>query len=79
MSNFEREVVDNYGFFDNKNFFIILEGMVDDEEILEIEEEYELIVKRVKKVDNFDGDEKLRFVGSFFFFLFVFWKVDSIW
>ena len=79
VSNLEGEAVDNHGSFDNKNLPIALEGMVDDEEILEIEEEYEPIAKRAKKVDNFDGDEKPRSVGSLFSLLPAPWKADSTW
>ena len=79
VSNLEGEAVDNHGSSDNKNLPIALEGMVDDEEILEIEEEYEPIAKRAKKVDNFDGDEKPRSVGSLFSLLPAPWKADSTW
>lgn len=79
VSNLEREAVDNHGSSDNKNLPITLEGMADDEEILEIEEEYEPIAKRAKKVDNFDGDEKPRSVGSLFSLLPAPWKADSTW
>lgn len=79
VSNLEREAVDNHGSSDNKNLPITLEGMADDEEILEIEEEYEPIAKRAKKVDNVDGDEKPKSVGSLFSLLPAPWKADSTW
>lgn len=79
VSNLEREAVDNHGSSDNKNLPITLEGMADDEEILEIVEEYEPIAKRAKKVDNVDGDEKPKSVGSLFSLLPAPWKADSTW
>lgn len=79
-SNLEREGVDSHGFSDNKNLPISLEGTLDDEEILEIEEEYEPIAKRAKKVDSaVGGGEKLRSVGSLFSLLPAPWKADSTW
>lgn len=78
-SNLERGV-DSHGFSDNKNLPISLEGTLDDEEILEIEEEYEPIAKRAKKVDSaVGGGEKLRSVGSLFSLLPAPWKADSTW
>lgn len=52
------------------NFEMMVE---DDEEILEVEEEYELIFKWVKKIIKGESDDKLKLVGSLFFFFLVFW------
>lgn len=73
MSNIEKENMSGFIIFYDKKFFNSLEIMLEDEEILEIEDEYEFIVKRVKKVIKSEVDNKFKFVGSLFLFLLVFW------
>lgn len=73
MSNIEKENMSGFIIFYDKIFFDSLEIMLEDEEILEIEDEYEFIVKRVKKVIKSEVDNKFKFVGSLFLFLLVFW------
>ncbi|KAL9986404.1 hypothetical protein ACROYT_G000547 [Oculina patagonica] len=58
---------------------ISLETMLEDEEILEIEEEYEPISKRAKKVTNSGEDDKPKSVGSLFSLLSAPWQAENTW
>lgn len=53
----------------------------DDEEILEIEEDYEPILKRAKKTNSSEVDDKLRTVsvGSLFSLLPAPWQAENTW
>lgn len=53
----------------------------EDEEILEIEEDYEPILKRAKKTNSSEGDDKLRTVsvGSLFSLLPAPWQAENTW
>ena len=81
VNNLERENIDNEAqpISDNKTFPVSLESLPEDEEILEIEEEYEPIAKRAKKVTNSEVGVKPRSVGSLFSLLPAPWKADNTW
>ena len=81
VNNLERENIDNEAqpVSDNKTFPVSLESLPEDEEILEIEEEYEPIAKRAKKVTNSEVGDKPRSVGSLFSLLPAPWKADNTW
>lgn len=59
-----------------------LEGMAgsdDDDEILEIEEEYEPLIKRAKRVASSEADDKPKSVGSLFSLLPAPWQAANTW
>lgn len=55
------------------------ETMLEDEEILEIEDEYEPIAKRAKKVTKSEVDNKPKSVGSLFSLLPAPWQAENTW
>ena len=55
------------------------EIMLEDEEILEIEDEYEPIAKRAKKVTKSEVDNKPKSVGSLFSLLPAPWQAENTW
>ena len=64
---------------DNKTPPVSLETTLEDEEILEIEEEYEPIAKRAKKVSNSEVNNKPKSVGSLFSLLPAPWQAENTW
>ena len=79
-SNTEKENTSGQTIPDNKTPPNGLETMLeDDEEILEIEEEYEPIAKRTKKVTKSEANNKPKSVGSLFSLLPSPWQAENTW
>ncbi|KAJ7380249.1 hypothetical protein OS493_010964 [Desmophyllum pertusum] len=80
-SNVEKERTNDQAISDDKMPPFSSETMLEDEdEILEIEEEYEPIAKRAKKVTNSGAhDNKPRSVGSLFSLLPAPWQAENTW
>lgn len=80
-SNVEKERTNDQAISDDKMPPFSSATMLEDEdEILEIEEEYEPIAKRAKKVPNSGADDnKPRSVGSLFSLLPAPWQVENTW
>lgn len=79
MSNIKEERISEQTIPDDKTSSVSLETMLDDEEILEIEEEYEPIAKRAKKNTNNEVDNKPKSVGSLFSLLPAPWQAENTW
>ena len=77
--NTEKENTSGQTIPDNKTPPDGLETMLEDEEILEIEEEYEPIAKRAKKVRKSEADNKPKSVGSLFSLLPSPWQAENSW
>ena len=78
LSNIEKENTSGQTIPYNKTPPLGLEKMLEDEEILEIEEEYEPIAKRAK-VTKSEVDNKPKSVGSLFSLLPAPWKSENTW
>jgi len=79
VSNIEKENRSGQTIPGNKTPPDGLEAMLEDEEILEIEEEYEPIAKRAKKVTKSEADNKPKSVGSLFSLLPTPWQAENTW
>ena len=76
ISNREKESTDTS---DEKPSISSLAMMDDEEEILEIEEDYEPIVKRTKKIQSTEIEDKPKSVGSLFSLLPSPWQAENSW
>lgn len=79
VSNIEKENRSGQTIPGNKTTPDGLEAMLEDEEILEIEEEYEPIAKRAKKGTKSEADNKPKSVGSLFSLLPTPWQAENTW
>lgn len=79
VSNIEKENRSGQTIPGNKTPPDGLETMLEDEEILEIEEEYEPIAKRAKKGTKSEADNKPKSVGSLFSLLPTPWQAENTW
>ena len=79
VGNIEEEGTTKQTILENKTPPVSLETMLEDEEILEIEEEYEPIAKRAKKVSNSEVNNKPKSVGSLFSLLPAPWQAENTW
>lgn len=78
VSNIEKETKSAQAIPDDKTPSVSLQTMLEDEEILEIEEEYEPIAKRAK-VTKSEVDNKPKSVGSLFSLLPAPWQAENTW
>lgn len=76
ISNREKESTDTS---DEKPSISSSAMMDDEEEILEIEEDYEPIVKRTKKIQSTEIEDKPKSVGSLFSLLPSPWQAENSW
>lgn len=79
VNNIEKERTSEQAIPYDKTPPLSVENMLEDEEILEIEEEYEPIAKRAKKVTNSGVDDKPKSVGSLFSLLPAPWQAENTW
>lgn len=79
VNNVEKERTSEQAIPEDKTPPFSLESMPEDEEILEIEEEYAPISKRTKKVTNSGEDNKPKSVGSLFSLLPAPWQAENTW
>lgn len=79
LANIKEERISEQTIPDDKTFSVSLETMLEDEEILEIEEEYEPIAKRAKKNTNNEVDNKPKSVGTLFSLLPAPWQAENTW
>lgn len=79
VSNIEKENTSGQAIPYNKTPANSSEIMLKDEEILEIEDEYEPIAKRAKKVTKSEVDNKPKSVGSLFSLLPAPWQGENTW
>ena len=80
VNSIEKERTSEQAIPEDKTPSFSLETMLEDEEILEIEEEYEPIAKRAKKATNNSGvDDKPKSVGSLFSLLPAPWQAENTW
>ena len=79
VSNIEKENTSGQTIAHDKTPPDSSETMLEDEEILEIEDEYEPIAKRAKKVTTSEVDNKPKSVGSLFSLLPAPWQAENTW
>ena len=82
-NSFENEITSDQDTSFGKKPSFGLEAMAgnddDDDEILEIEEEYEPLIKRAKRVTSSEADDKPKSVGSLFSLLPAPWQAANTW